>query len=83
MPTDFNNLECFQGMCTQIFIGKVFWRQELMDVVFHIVLDGLLSYQRWKKRIRPEFDWHVLTERGMELLYRQVLYGEYRPNSLL
>eukprot|EP00656_Telonema_subtile_P056828 TRINITY_DN9192_c0_g1_i3.p1 TRINITY_DN9192_c0_g1~~TRINITY_DN9192_c0_g1_i3.p1 ORF type:complete len:605 (-),score=140.88 TRINITY_DN9192_c0_g1_i3:722-2536(-) len=43
-------------MCRQIYIGKTFWRQEIMDIVFHVVLDAIFCHQRWKLAVRPQFD---------------------------
>jgi len=69
------------GMCMEIFIGKLFWRQEVMDIMFHVGMDGFLSYQRWRLRIRPEFDWEVFSERIMEVLYRQAYIWTATPYS--
>jgi len=68
-------------ICREIFIGMVYWRQELMDVVFHIALDAYATFQRFKMRPRPVFDQEVLAERCMELLYRQGFIWTATPYS--
>ena len=77
------------NICRVIFIGKVYWRQEMTDLVFSIVMDWGLSMKRKKMSKLPEFDHEELAERVMELLYRQVwcmcsngaLIGCDRPSS--
>jgi hypothetical protein len=67
------NLDPVPGkICRVIFIGKVYWRQEMCDLIFSIVMDWILSLKRRRQAKLPEFDREELAERVMELLYRQV-----------
>eukprot|EP00656_Telonema_subtile_P000137 TRINITY_DN10061_c0_g1_i1.p1 TRINITY_DN10061_c0_g1~~TRINITY_DN10061_c0_g1_i1.p1 ORF type:complete len:611 (+),score=194.19 TRINITY_DN10061_c0_g1_i1:1147-2979(+) len=67
--------------CRQIFIAKVYWRQELMDLALHLIIDAYCTFQRWKSRPRPVFDADALAERATELLYRQALIWCSSPYS--
>jgi len=69
------------GICRAIFIGKVYWRQEIVDLLFCLVLDAIMTYNRRQMRVRPEFDEEELAERVMELLYRQAFIWVSAPYS--
>lgn len=69
------------GICQVVFIGKVYWRQEMADLVFTIALDIALTIQRLRKPKRPKFDEEELAERIMELLYRQAFIWVSAPYS--
>lgn len=68
-----------QDTCRQIFIAKIYWRQELMDLGFHMVMDIYSTFCRWKMNPRPIFDEEMLAERATELLYRQALIWSATP----
>ena len=69
------------GICRAIFIGKVYWRQELVDLVFCLILDLIMVISRRMKYNLPEFDEEELAERVMELLYRQAFIWVSAPYS--
>jgi len=69
------------GICRAIFIGKVYWRQEIVDLVFCLVLDIIMTLIRLQKPVLPEFDEEELAERVMELLYRQAFIWVSAPYS--
>merc|ERR1719152_93468 len=69
------------GICRAIFIGKVYWRQEIVDLVFCLLLDVLMTLIRLQKPVLPEFDEEELAERVMELLYRQAFIWVSAPYS--
>jgi len=69
------------NICRVIFIGKVYWRQEMTDLVFSIVMDWGLSMKRKRMSKLPEFDIEELAERIMELLYRQAFIWVSAPYS--
>jgi len=69
------------GLCQVIFIGKVYWRQEMADLVFSMVLDAIMAAKRLRMPKRPKFDREELAERVMELLYRQAFIWVSAPYS--
>lgn len=69
------------GICRAIFIGKVYWRQEIVDLVFCLILDVIMTIIRLQKPVLPEFDEEELAERVMELLYRQAFIWVSAPYS--
>jgi len=69
------------GICRAIFVGKVYWRQEMVDLLFSIILDLIFMIRRLRKPILPEFDEEELAERVMELLYRQAFIWVSAPYS--
>lgn len=60
------------GICRAIFIGKVYWRQELVDLIFSLCLDLLMALKRRQEALYTQFDQEELAEKVMEILYRQV-----------
>lgn len=69
------------GICRAIFIGKVYWRQEMVDLVFCLVLDLIMVIRRRRLHRLPEFDEEEMAERVMELLYRQAFIWVSAPYS--